>query len=435
MFRMKPLTIPRVVADSARLAIFFLLLAGSVATAEVQTNWPRWRGPRDNGSTEIGTYPVRWDAKRVLWKAPLPGKGCSTPIVWEQRIYLTAPKHGLDAVLAFDWSGKPLWQATFGPEDPGKHRNGSGSNPSPTTDGKDLFVYFKSGTLAALDLDGKVRWQTNLVARFGPVELYWDHGTSPVLTEKYVVMARMHHGESWLAAFDKMNGQIVWKVPRNYATPHEGDHGYTTPQVIQHHGKEALLVWGGLRLTAHDTVDGRLLWSCGDFNPQSQSMWASVACPVVAGDVAVVCTGRNDRGQPRLHGIRLGGSGDVTATHRVWKREDTGAFVPTPVEYKGRVYLLRDRGEVECIDPKSGQTLWRDAFPKDRNNYYASPLIAAGTLYGIREDGVVFVGTVEDRFQLLAENSMGERVIASPVAVSNRLLVRGEQNLFCLGAR
>ena len=161
-------------------------------------------------------------------------------------------------------------------------------------------------------------------------------------------------------------------------------------------------------------------------------MWASVANPVVVGDVAVVPTGRNDRNQPRLHGIRLGGSGDVTETHRVWKREDTGPFVPTPVEYQGKVYLLRDRGEVECIDPKTGKTVWSDALPKERNNYYSSPLIAGGNFYAIREDGVAFVARVGDKFELLSENAMGERVIASPVALANRLFIRGEKHLFCI---
>ena len=139
------------------------------AAAADQDNWPQWRGPLDNGSTAHGTYPVKWDSTNVLWKVPLPGKGCSTPAVWAKRIFLTAPVNGLDAALAFDWAGKPLWQQTFGQEEPGKNPNGSGSNPSPATDGQGVFVYFKSGTLAALELDGQVRWQTNLIAAFGPV--------------------------------------------------------------------------------------------------------------------------------------------------------------------------------------------------------------------------------------------------------------------------
>jgi outer membrane protein assembly factor BamB len=424
----------RLIRSRVVLACGVATLLSLLTSSAAPSQWPRWRGPLDNGSTGQGAYPAKWDAQKVLWKAPLPGKGCSTPIIWNQRIILTAPANGMDAVLAFDWSGKQLWQTAFGPEDAGKHRNGSGSNPSPTTDGQSVFVYFKSGTLAALDFNGKVRWQTNLVSAYGPANLYWDFGTSPVLTEKHVVMAKMHEGDSWLAAFDKTTGALAWKVPRNYKTPQEGDHGYTTPQLIRHGGREALLVWGGLHLTAHDAADGKLLWSVGDFNPEAKSMWASVANPVVVGDMVVVPTGRNDRNQPRLHGIRLGGSGDVTRTHRVWKREDTGTFVPTPAEYEGQVYLLRDRGEIECLDPKTGKTVWSAALPKDRNNYYSSPLIAGGNLYAIREDGVVFVAKVQDKFELLAENNMGERIIASPVALANRLFIRGEKHLFCIGS-
>ena len=419
---------------TCRLAFVFFLSACGIVLAETQPDWPRWRGPQDDGSIEGGSYPVKWDAEDVLWKAPLPGKGCSTPIVWKQRIYLTAPSNGLDAVLAIDWSGKLLWQTTFAAEAPGKHRNGSGSNPSPTTDGEAVFVYFKSGTLAALDLDGRVRWQTNLVERFGPDTLFWDHGTSPVLTDNFVIMARMHHGESWLAAFDKMTGDMRWKVARDYDTPMEGDHSYATPIVTEHQGKEALLVWGAQHLTAHDAADGHVLWSCGDFNPDAKPLWPAITSPVIAGDMAVISCGRNDRGQPRLHGIRLGGSGDVTATHRIWDRTDTGTFVPTPAEYKGQVYLLRDRGEVECISPATGETLWSDAFPKSRVAFYASPLIAGDHLYAAREDGVVFVARVGDKFELLAENDMNEPVIASPVPAANRLFIRGQRHLFCVAA-
>jgi len=414
---------------SLQLLFVFSVVAGAPAEPP---NWPRWRGPDENGSARQGTYPIKWDATNVLWKVSLPGKGCSTPIVWNQRIFLTAPANGLDGVLAFDWAGNPLWQITLGPEEAGKHRNGSGSNPSPVTDGKSVFVYFKSGVLAAINLDGAVRWQTNLVAGFGPDTLYWDQGTSPVLTKEHVVIARMNEGQSWLAAFDKATGQMRWKVPRNYETPVEGDHSYTTPLVIGHQGKEAVLVWGAEHLTAQDASNGELVWSCGGFNPQKVANWPAVASPVVAGNVAVVASGRADRGTPRLYGVRLGGSGDVTATHRAWERDDVGTFVPTPAEYKGRIYLLRDRGEVECLDPASGKTFWKDAFPKASANFYASPLVTGDMLYAIREDGVVFVARVEGKFMILAENQMGERIVASPVALSNRLLIRGERHLFCI---
>ena len=411
--------------------VLAVVVASAVAGDAKVENWPRWRGPRDNGSTETGRYPVTWSGTtNVLWKAELPGKGCSTPIVWEQKIYVTAPVEGQDALLAFDWAGKKLWQTPVGAEKPGKHKNGSGSNPSPTTDGAGVFAYFKSGNLAAFGFDGKVLWRTNLVEKYGRDTLYWDYGCSPVLTESLVVVSMMHHGESWLAAFDKRKGELRWKVARNYTTPVENDHSYATPIVIRHAGAEALLVWGAEHLTAHSTATGAVLWTAGDFNPEGKKNWVAVSSFVLAGDLAVVPYGRGSR----LHAVKLGGSGDVTATHRVWKREDTGTFVPTPAEYKGKVYLVRDRGEVECVDPATGKTVWSGQLPKSGANYYSSPTIADGKVYAAREDGVIFVAQVEGKFEVLSENNMGERVIAAPVPVGNRLLLRGEKNLFCIAA-
>ncbi len=420
---------------SIQAAAMVVFCFAGFALSEEPSNWLNWRGPQGNGSAQFGTFPAKFDAMNNLWRSELPGKGCSTPIVLNRKIYVTAPVNGNDALLCFDFEGVKKWQTVFGTENAGKHRNGSGSNASPATDGQAVFAFFKSGTLAALELDGAVRWQTNLVERYGKDTLFWDHGTSPVLTEKCVVMARMHAGESWLAAFDKVSGEVVWKVARNYATPTECDHGYSTPLVIQHNGKEAILVWGAEHITIHDSGAGKLLWSCGNFNPEASKLWPTVATPVLVNDMAVIAYGRNDRGNPRLHGIRIAGSGDVTATNHVWKREDVGTFVPTPVVYQGRVILVRDRGEVDCIDPATGNTVWSDAFAKGRASFYASPLIVGDLLCAPREDGVVFVARIaSDKFELLSENNMEEPVIGSPVPASNRIFIRGEKHLFCIAS-
>jgi len=413
----------------------FVCCSGQWGLAAEHPDWRSWRGPQGNGSIEQGNYPIKFDSQTYLWRTPLPGKGCSTPILLNDNIYLTSAADGNDALLCYDSKGTETWRAVFGKENAGKHRNGSGSNASPVTDGKAVFVFFKSGTFAAVELDGKVRWKTDLVERFGKDTLFWDHGTSPVLTEKYVIMTRMHQGESWLAAFDKATGDMAWKVARNYSTPTEGDHGYSTPLVIQHQGKESILVWGAEHLTIHNATDGLVSWSCGNFNPDANKLWPAIATPVIVGDVVVIAYGRNDRGIPRLHGIRLTGSGDVTATNHVWQRDDVGTFVPTPVAYKGRVILVRDRGEVASIDPATGKTIWEGAFPKHRMNYYASPLVAGDKLFAPREDGTVFVASVaNDKFELLSENDMAESVIGSPVPALNRILIRGEQHLFCIAS-
>ena len=399
-----------------------LLCVARVAVA-ADSNWPAWRGPGDAGSTVSGAYPVKFDANtNVLWKVTLEEKGCSTPIVWGRRIYLTTPVEKKDAVVALDMAGKTLWQVTLGAERAGKNVNGSGCNSSPATDGKTVFTYFKSGTLAAVDTEGKVRWKTNLQERWGKDTLNWDIGTSPVLTTKDVIVAVMHHGGSYLVAFDKSSGEVHWKVARDYSTPVEGDHSYATPLVVSLQGREAILVWGAMHLTAHDATDGKAIWECGQFNPDNKLNWVAVASAVVSGDRVVVPYGRGER----LHGIDLAGK-------RVWVRKDTGSFVPTPAVYKGKVYLLHDRGEIECIDPADGKTLFTRKLPRTSSNYYSSPMVADDKVYAAREDGMIFVVSVDGAHEILSQNEMGERVIASPVPVEGKLLIRGEKHLFCVG--
>lgn len=411
---------------------FFCMAASpSLLTGEESLNWDNWRGPHFSGTVAQGKFSVSFNAKNCAWKTELPGKGSSTPIVWQGRIYLTAPNNGMDSVLCYDSTGKQIWNTTFGQEDPGKHANASGSNASPVTDGQGVFVYFKSGTFAALNLDGSIRWQRDIVAEYGKEIMYWDNGNSPVLTQDFVVIVRMHAGDSWIAAFRKSDGQLAWKTDRTFKTPVENDQCYTTPLVIQHQGQEAILTWGAERITIHSASQGRLLWSCGNFNPDGNRLWPAIASPVVVGDMAIVAHGRNDRGNPLLFGVSLVGSGDVTETNHVWKRTDVGTFVPTPIVLGKELLVLGDQGEVESIDATTGKTVWQARLPKNRHKYYSSPLLAGNRLIAAREDGVVFVAEIEgDQFELKSENDMEESVIGSPVPLGDGLLIRGVNHLF-----
>lgn len=413
------------------LLAFLLMCCGLL---EGRADWPNWRGPSGLGSVAAGVYPDRWKPGSVAWKAALPGKGGSSPAVWRDRVFVTVPAEGEDAVLAFDLSGTLVWQTKLGPASPPKHRTlGSSCNASPVTDGRAVYVYFRSGRLAALGLDGTVRWKINLTERFGSDNLFWDQGSSPVITDKDVILPRMHGGDSWVAGFDRQTGELRWKVARNFKAPTENDNGYGTPIFFEHQGKPAFLLWGADHLTAHAAGDGRLLWTCAGFNPNGTGYWPAIASPVVSGNLAIVPVGRDDRsGQARVHAIRLDGQGDVTASHRVWKREDVGVFVTTPAVYQGRVYLLRHRGEVVCLDPESGRTHWAESLPAGPSSYYASPVIGHGRLYAAREDGMVFSARVGERFELLGEQAMGERIVASPALSGGRLFLRGDKHLFCI---
>ena len=392
-------------------------------------NWPAWRGEDASGSTTHGNYPSELNQeKNLLWKAPLPDKGCSTPVVWENSVLLTSPINGEDSVLSFSMSGEKNWQTKIGPERKGRHLNGSGSNPSVVTDGKNLYALFKSGNLACLNFDGKIIWKKDL-SSYGKDTLYWDFGTSPILTSKHLIVALMRKGNSWLLAFDPKTGQVAWEKERNYKTPPECDHSYATPTLIEHKGKEAILVWGAERLSAHSAKDGEMHWVSTGFNPKQKKNWVVVGSQVVVGDIAIVPYGRGTH----MKGVRMGGTGDITESNLLWTRTDTGCFVPSPAVAHGKVYVLRDRGEVHCIDPKTGKSHWEDAFPRASSSYYGSPTVAGNKLYAPREDGVILIADISKGFKFLGEFDMGERVIASPVPVNDKILIRGEKNLLCFG--
>lgn len=410
-------------------------LVGGSPVAGATGDWPAWRGPSATGGVDgDAAYPERWSVDSVAWKTELPGKGTSTPVVAGGRIYLTSPSAGQDAFLAYDLQGHKLWETPLGALSDPRHRSlASSCNASPVTDGKAVYAQFRSGHFAAVDLGGRVLWKHQLTERFGPEKLYWDSGASPLIAGDSIVISRLHDGESWVAAFDRRTGELRWKIARKSAAPAENNNGYATPLLVDQSGRPAVLVWGADHVTTHALDDGRVLWTAGGFNPSGTANWPAIATPVRAGDTVLLPVGRDDRpGQANLYGLRLGGSGDVSSSHKVWERHDLGVFVTAPALFDGRAYLLRHRGEVACVDPATGKTHWTAAFPKASAPYYASPLVAGGVLYAAREDGVVFAARVGREFRLLSENPMGERIIASPVPAAGRLILRGDQHLFCI---
>ena len=408
------------------------LVLGVMLVAAVEgANWPSWRGPNFSGVATGTGFPTHWGAQEnVLWKTTLPGKGASTPIVWGDHVVLTCGIDGRNGVLCLDRAGKVLWQTEVGAEVAGKHKKATGSNPSAATDGKLIYVYFKSGDLACLDFAGKVLWQQNLQQLYGEDTLWWDLGTSPVLTGSHVVLAVMHSGPSYLAAFDKLTGKPIWKQDRNLDAPSEAAQSYSTPVVVQDGGQELLVVLGADHVTGHDAATGRELWRVGGLNPTGHRFFRSIASPVVSEGIVVAPYARG----ATLTGIRLGGSGDVTKSHVVWTRDDLGADVPTPAVLNGKVYLCTDKGQVDCLDLQTGKTLWSGQAPKNRGAFSASPVIADGKIFITREDGTTFVLEQGDAFKVLATNELtDEFVVATPVFVDGRILIRTADHLYCIG--
>ena len=400
-----------------------------------QENWLQWRGPDFNGVAAPGNYPVKFSATdNLLWKVELPGKGASTPIVWKDRIFITSAvgegNEGEDGVLCFDWTGKLLWQVKLGKQSPGRNPRGSGSNPSIITDGNRLFAYFKSGTVAALDLDGNILWKTNLEDRYGKINLVWDFGTSPVLADGNVVIAVMHAGSSYLVALNQKTGDVAWKVDRNYVCEFENDQSYTTPLVTKEDGQTRLVVTGADHVTGHDAATGEMIWQIGGFNPDNQRSWRMIASPVIFQNIVIVPYGRGRF----LAGVKIGGKGDVTDKAWLWEKERIGTDVSTPVVSDGKVYIVSFNGKVWCLDIQSGKELWESKLPQGKGAIYSSPTFAGNKLYICREEGTFYVCEVTSNgMQVLNQIKFDDNFVASPVLVQNRILLRGDKNLYCIG--
>lgn len=410
------------------LLVLFLLLP---ITGRAE-NWPNWRGPGYNGVAAGKDYPTKWSStENVAWKVKLPGPGASTPIVWQDNIFLTCGVEGKNVLLCYDRGGKEIWRTPIGKVKPPASKKGSGTNPSAVTDGKLVFVYFKSGDFAAVDFSGKVKWQTNLQEKYGKDTLWHDVGTSPVLTKNHVVATVMHSGPSYLAAFDKETGEVAWKQDRNLDAPSESAQSYTTPVVVQDGDQELIVVLGADHVTAHDAPSGRELWRVGDLNPTKDGFFRSISSAVVEGGIVIAPYARGRT----ITAIKLGGQGDVTKTHVLWTKERLGADVPTPIAKDAKVYVCTDNGQISCLDVKSGNTLWTVHPDKSRKTVSSSPVLAGGKLYITREDGKTFVVTAEKDSKVVAENELaGEFVLATPVFVDGKILLRTNSNLYCIGS-
>ncbi|MGV3483417.1 MAG: PQQ-binding-like beta-propeller repeat protein, partial [Planctomycetaceae bacterium] len=224
----------RIYLDSLRTIALVALAAYGLSTADPLTrcgaqDWSQWRGSDQTGAAAGKSYPRQWSEEQgIRWQVEIAGTGGSTPVVAGNRAYLTAGSEGKNHLLCYDVAtGKQLWNVSVGSDRGGKHRKGSGANPSAVTDGELTFAYFRSGDIAAVDSQGKVRWQKNLQEQFGEDTLWWDLGTSPLLTEDAVIVAVMQTGPSYLVALDKQSGDVLWQTDRQLEAPEEAAQSYT----------------------------------------------------------------------------------------------------------------------------------------------------------------------------------------------------------------
>ncbi|MGC6565065.1 MAG: PQQ-binding-like beta-propeller repeat protein, partial [Akkermansiaceae bacterium] len=219
------------------------------------------------------------------------------------------------------------------------------------TDGEVVVAYFKSGQVGACSHDGKKLWDVNLQEKFGEDKLWWDQGTSPILSQGIAVIAVMQtEGKSYLVAFDAKTGAVKWKTERMFETGKESGDSYTTPHFLKIDGLDTVISYGADHITGHDLNSGKQLWYSGGINPDAKGMWRTIASSVVADGIVVVPHGRGEW----LMGLKAGGKGDVTKSRILWRKKITNTDAATPVARDGLVYVLVDRGKERGDGPMPG---------------------------------------------------------------------------------
>jgi outer membrane protein assembly factor BamB len=422
-------------------------LANAAEVIQPAQQWPHWRGPNVDGASATAQPPLTWDAtKNIAWKTPIDGRGSATPIVWGERVFVTtaidtgrtadakdlplpdssvgekrteAPNTWHQFVaLALDRStGKVLWRKVCAERVPheGHHMTHSYAAGSPTTDGQRLIVSFGSFGLYCFDLDGKLLWERQLGRQ--ETRLGWGEAVTPVLNNHRVYVNWDHEGNSFLIALDAADGKTLWKIDRDEPS------SWATPLVIEHDGKTQIITSGTNQVRSYDAETGQVNWTHKGLTVNC------IPSPLAHGDNVILMSGY--RGAVAI-AIPLDSRGDVTSK-TIWKLDRGTPYVPSPVLADGRLYFTQTNVNIlTCVDAQSGSVLIdRERLPGVAN-FYASPVAAAGRIYFTDRDGTTLVLKQSDRVEVLATNTLGEPVDASPALAGRQLFLRGEKHVWCI---
>jgi outer membrane protein assembly factor BamB len=380
---------------------------------------PWWRGAAGDGNFGEQDVPLEWGAEEgVLWSTRVPGLGHASPCVHGDRVFIfTAEDDSLEiSLLGYSRStGKEIWRT---PLHKGGFMNMHGKNShasaTPACDGERVFaVTIVDGMLItwAVDLDGKPLWANEV----GDFESTHGYGSSPVLHKSFVIVAGDNEGIGFVAAIHRKTGETIWKTRRT------SESNYGTPIVATIAGRTQLVIPGAGRVTSYNPDTGEELWRCDGPTKtcgntvawDEQHVFASGGYP----DKQILC-------------IRADGEGDVTDSHVVWSSRKGVAYVPSPLYHDGRLYVVSDKGIITCFNSATGDLDWRGRL---RGGFSASPHLVGGHIFVVNELGTTFVLKAGGRLDIVAENKLDSSGMASTVACGDRLFIRGESTLYCVG--
>lgn len=433
-------------------AAFALYSAAPAGMASADDNWPQWRGPGGRGVAQ-GSYPEEWSPeKNIAWKAPVEGRGHSSPVIWGSHLFLTtsikgeqvpgrtAPDHlGFDLepgylhpdseavdykhtlkVLAYDsTSGKLLWERTAydGLMYDNRHKSNTYASSTVATDGKLLYAFFEAAGVYAYDFSGKLVWKASVgnIAKAG-----MGPGTSPLIWEDLLILQNDQEmgAGSAILALDRFTGKEVWRAERTTRR------SWATPIVVNAGTRPELIASGAEMVAGYDPRTGRELW-------RAPGVRSHPIPSAVAGHGLVFLTAGS--GAKRALGIRPGGDGDITETGRVvWQYQKGTAYTASPVLHGDYLYLMTDGGIMTCLDAKTGTVVYEGGRPPIAATFRSSLVAFGDRILQTSAEGDTFVIRAGPKHEVLHANSVGEPVWASLAFAKNTIYIRGRNHLFAI---
>jgi len=414
-------------------------------------DWPQWRGPFFNGSTDETDLPVEWSrTENIAWSVDMPGASAATPIISGDHVFLTSSDPTRDLLLAIcvdRKTGDVMWQKEVS-QGTRRESYSTFASPSPATDGHVVIFFYGSGELVAYDFSGKELWARNIQEEYGPFAFNWSFSTSPLLFRDKLYLQVLQRdvpvdgrgftdrkNESYLLALDPASGKELWRVLRPSDARMESREAFSTPVPYTHDGRTELLVVGGDDLSGHDPETGKELWRWGTWNPSRIEHWRLVPSPIAGAGVILACAPKQDP----IYAVRAGGLGQLDDSALAWTSTEEKVVtsdVPTPAFYDGDFFVLSDlRKSLSRVDPETGEVKWKIRTP-GLKKYEASPLAADGKIYLINfiaDVVIVDAATGEILNEVSMEDAGDDPVRSSVIAAQGNLFVRSNGKLYCVG--
>jgi len=381
-------------------------------------DWTQFRGPGGVAVSEETGFPLKWsETEGLRWKADLPGRGASSPVVAGGRVYVTASsgfKENKLHVLAFDaTSGKKLWERTIWSTGSTQcHPKTCMAAPTPVTDGKAVYALFATGDLAAFDVDGNQLWYRSLVSDYPTITNQVGMASSPVLHKEVLMVPMDNAGESFLAGIDKKTGKNLWKIER------ARDINFLTPLVIDNGGKAEVVFPSPKELAAYDVDTGHKRWSY-----ESADVASGIPSPFPGKDGLLI---------PGKQLVCLKPATDGTTPTELWKMSEMQTGHMTPLYYRDHIYGVNGAGALLCVDAAKGETVWKHRL---KGPFSASPVAAEGKIYLVNEEGTTFVVEPGAEPKTLATNKLKGPMLATPALADGAIFLRAEGTMYCVGAK